>query len=351
MNQEPIWKDPERDYLDRRSRGGKRQQRWAESLLLAAGVALGAGVLEGGARMAATARSSRGGYSPVRGHRSREPRNAAGYRDVEHATEKPPGVRRAVFVGDSFTYGVGVLLDDTYPKRAERGLSAARSETWESIVLAVPGIDTEEEEVILDHEGFNYSPDLVVLGYVLNDAEDPNAAERRRAAEWTRAEEATRNPPIWRRSSILSLIADRLHATRENRARIENHLALYRDGAPGFTAVRKSIDAMAARCRERGVPFVVVLFPLFANPLDDQYPFASVHAKMAAVVRSTGATLVDLLPYYRGMDWRLLVVEGARDEHPNELAHRIAAQALLAALEPLHLQAAQPVAGPPPRIH
>ena len=67
---------------------------------------------------------------------------------------------------------------------------------------------------------------------------------------------------------------------------------------------------------------------------------AAVHQKVATVARSAGATVVDLLPYYRGMDWHLLVVEGALDEHPNELAHRIAAQALLAALEAVRLHAA-----------
>jgi hypothetical protein len=287
----------------------------------------------------------------VRGRKSREPINSAGYRDVEHTKEKPPGVRRVVFVGDSFTYGVGVLLDDTYARRTGRGLSSDRSEPWESIVLATPGIDTEQEEVILEQEGFAYSPDLVVLGYVLNDAEDPGAAEQRRARAWTEAEEEKRLQPFWRRSALLSLIADRLHATRENRDRIRNHLDLYREGQPGFVAVRKSIDAMANRCRAAGVPFVVVLFPLFANPLDEHYPFASVHEKVGAIVRSAGATVVDLLPYYRGMDWHLLVVEGARDEHPNELAHRIAAQALLSVLESTALPPLSRMARVPARIH
>ena len=131
----------------------------------------------------------------------------------------------------------------------------------------------------------------------------------------------------------MRLIADRLTATRENRARIENHLALYREGAPGFQGVKRSIERLARTCREKRIPFVVVIFPLFANPLDASYPFASIHETISALCRSTGVGFVDLLPYYRGMDWRLLVVEGARDEHPNELAHRIAAQALLTSLD------------------
>lgn len=127
-------------------------------------------VLEGLAWLAERAQPPKGGYSPVRGGRSHEPMNSAGYRDVEHPKEKPAGVRRAVFVGDSFTYGAGVLLDDTYPKRTERALSISRSEKWESIVMAVPGVGTAEEAKTIEDEAFAYSPDVLVLGYVLNDA-------------------------------------------------------------------------------------------------------------------------------------------------------------------------------------
>jgi hypothetical protein len=43
--------------------------------------------------------------------------------------------------------------------------------------------------------------------------------------------------------------------------------------------------------------------------------------------------VVDLLPFYRTVDWKLLVVDGAADEHPNEIAHRIAAQAIAKAID------------------
>ena len=52
-----------------------------------------------------------------------------------------------------------------------------------------------------------------------------------------------------------------------------------------------------------------------------------------------GAKVVDLLPYYRGLRWELLVVDGVNDEHPNEIAHRIAAQTLLKALDDVVPQA------------
>ena len=252
MTNEPA--STERAYHDQRRYARVSRPRVGEWLLLLLGLSLATLALEGAARVARSAEPEKGGYSPVRGHRSREPMNATGYRDVEHVRQKAAGVHRAIFVGDSFTYGVGVLFDDTYPKRTERALSTERSEEWESIVLAVPGIGAEEEAAIVENEALGYAPDVVILGFVLNDAEDANAAERRRAADWTNAEAEKRNPPLWRRSVLLSLVADRHHATRENRQRIENHLALHREGAPGFLGARKALDRIAMACRGRGVP-------------------------------------------------------------------------------------------------
>jgi len=42
-----------------------------------------------------------------------KPENSRGYRDVERELAKAPGSRRALALGDSFTWGVGVEFDDT----------------------------------------------------------------------------------------------------------------------------------------------------------------------------------------------------------------------------------------------
>jgi len=321
---------PETFVLASSAAMGPRPRRFAEVALLLCATAVGGLGLEGAVRLGVPPPLRHHGYPIVRGGASFRPENSAGYRDVEHPKKKPKGVHRAVFVGDSFTYGAGVLFDDTYAQRVARSMTADRGEPWEAVVLAVPGIATPREAEIVRNEAFEYEPDLLFVGYVLNDAEIPGAGEQKRAEEWLQGmSDAEGRPAFWRRSALLSLIADRLRATRENRERIENYLAIYRDDSPGYQAVVKGLTEIAALAREHQVPLIVAVFPLFGNPLDHTYPFESIHRKLEALCRPLGVIYVDLLPYYRGLDWKLLVVEGGADEHPNEVAHRIAAEALL----------------------
>jgi hypothetical protein len=195
----------------------------------------------------------------------------------------------------------------------------------------------------LEAEGLAYGPDVVILGYVLNDSEDESAAEARRAADWLADRQPPPPRPLLDRSALLRVVRTRLWATTENRRRVEGFRSMYAPSYPGWVAAQRALRAMGGACRQRGVPFVVVVFPLFGSPLDDGYPFADVHAAVTKAAADAGAKVVDLLPFYRGLRHDLLVVDGANDEHPNEIAHRIAAQTLRKGLEGV-----LPAAGPEP---
>ncbi len=197
-------------------------------------------------------------------------------------------------------------------------------------------MNTAEEAGLLADEGLAYRPDAVILGYCLNDSEDAQGWERRRAREWAEARAARRSgqaPPLLERSALYRFVRDRLWATLQNRRFVENFRTQYADDYPGWRAGRAALADMGARCRERRVPLLVAVFPLFGSPLDERYPFADLHEKVARAAGEAGASVVDLLPVYRGVRWELLVVDAENDEHPNEIAHRMAATAILAALD------------------
>jgi hypothetical protein len=306
--------------------------RRAELILLAATVIALLLVGEAAVRLLAAGRPRATGYAPVNtNRRAMRPQNSLGYRDLERTIAKPPGTRRVVSLGDSFAWGASVEFEDAYPQRLERALTRRRGEPWQVVNLARPGMNTVDEEGQLRTEGLAYGPDVCLLGFVLNDSEDEQAAEARRAADW--AEGRAHPSGLLHRSALFSLIQTRLWATAENRRRITGYKSMYADGAPGWIASRRALKQMGALCRERGVPLVVAIFPLFGNPLDERYPFVEIHAEVAQAAAEAGAKVLDLLPVYRGLRWDILVVDGVDDEHPNEIAHRIAAGAILHALD------------------
>jgi len=302
--------------------------RRAELLLLLGSVAFFLVVAEAAVRLLAADRPAPTGYAPVNTNRRYgRPKNSHGYRDLERTLAKPPGARRVLSLGDSFAWGASVEFEDAYPQRLERGLRRRRREAWQVVNLALPGMNTVDEAAQLESEGMAYEPDVVLLGFVLNDSEDATAAEARRAREWAEPKEKPRGPLD--HSALFRLVSARLWATAENRRRVTGYKSMYGDDAPGWIAARKALAGMGARCREKGVPFVVAIFPLFGNPLDARYPFPEIHAKVTQAAGEAGAKVIDLLPAYRGLRWELLVVNGVDDEHPNEIAHRIAANVIL----------------------
>src|SRR5262245_22546779 len=306
--------------------------RRAELLLLTLSVLVFLFVAEGAVRLLGAGRPQPTGYAPVNtNRRAMRPQNAHGYRDRERALAKPAGVHRVVSLGDSFAWGASVEFEDAYPQRLERGLTRRRGEPWEVVSLALPGMNTVDQAAQLADEGLAYAPDVVLLGFVLNDSEDAQAAETRRAEDWLRARQERRG--LLDHSALFRLVAGRVRATAENRRRISGYRSMYAPDAPGWVASREALARMGAICRARGVPFVVAIFPLFGNPLDDSYPFAEVHRTIAQAAAGAGAKVVDLLPVYHGLRWDLLVVDGVDDEHPNEIAHRIAAGVLLHAMD------------------
>jgi hypothetical protein len=322
-----------------------------EVLLLLFSILLFVGLAEVALRLTGMGSPKPTGYAPVDTKRKgMAPTNSRGYRDLERVIPKPPGVHRLVSLGDSFAWGASVEFDDTYLQRVGRGLERRRpGERWEVIQLAQPGMNTVEQASQLVEEGLAYGPDAVVLGFVLNDSEDENAAEERRARDWVqqKRERKSRVRRLLNQSVLYRLVSGRIDATLENRLRLSAYRSQFGADYPGWVACQKALKLMGNVCREKGIPFVVMIFPLFGQPLDESYPFTEIHGLIAHAAGEAGARVVDLLPFYRGLRWDVLVVDGADDEHPNEIGHRIAAGALLRALEDVVPRAPDPGAPAP----
>ena len=98
--------------------------------------------------------------------------NAQGLRaERDFPYEKPPGTKRILCLGDSFTVGYEVSFEDCYASVMEKDLLAAGRKV-EVLNAGVSGFSTAEECLYLERELHKYSPDVVVVGFFKNDYAD-----------------------------------------------------------------------------------------------------------------------------------------------------------------------------------
>lgn len=279
-------------------------------------------------------------------------RNSLGYRDFEHQVGKPPGVFRILVLGDSFTEGGGVGADDVWPKRLERLLNLYRGrngQRYEVVSMAASGSSTPRQLGILLGQGLRFSPDLVVVGYCLNDPEDEDDhrgaainprlifrdyGARSAAARW-----------LSRRSALYRLVVARLRNNRINDWTLAYYRDIYRDDYPGWRKARAALEGFGKLRDERGIPVAALVFPLLSWSLDDSYPLAYAHDAVRRAFDAAKLPFLDLFPVYRGLEHTTLEAVPGRDPHPNDVAHRLAAEALLEWLDAQGLLPGGPLAG------
>lgn len=102
--------------------------------------------------------------------------NSNGFRDYEYHKDKGSTTFRILVLGDSFTFGIGVDMEETYPKLLEKMLNRHLGEKgpqkYEVINAGADGYGTEQEYLYLENLGNQYRPDLVIIGLYSNDVTD-----------------------------------------------------------------------------------------------------------------------------------------------------------------------------------
>ncbi len=84
--------------------------------------------------------------------------NSEGWPDTEHVKEKPTGVYRILFLGDSFVENFQVPFEKRFAQQLQKKLGTK----VETITLGRGNTGTAQQYLILKNYGLNYHPDLVV---------------------------------------------------------------------------------------------------------------------------------------------------------------------------------------------
>jgi len=176
--------------------------------------------------------------------------NSLGFRDTrEYALQKSPGTFRILVLGDSVTFGHGAVYETSYPYLLEQRLREWRPDVkWEVWNLGGPGYNTADELAYLNEVGERYQPDLVIVGFFLNDFTghdpdaSPTAAARLRSAIMRTMQRHVYSTEFYKR--VYLTLQFRLFESKENQQRLtflDEEAALL-----GRPAVQESAQRLSA---------------------------------------------------------------------------------------------------------
>ncbi|HLV37165.1 MAG TPA: SGNH/GDSL hydrolase family protein [Spirillospora sp.] len=246
--------------------------------------------------------------------------NSAGLRNTDEIRD---GVVRILAIGDSFTYGMYVHNQETFPARLEEVLNQRLENRVQVLNAGVPGYTIADELSYLLDKGLALEPDVVVLGVYTNDIFDFYPPVR----------EVLARPVLLASASGLEIPEEQDSFLRENlalynallqlrgqygQARIEQQInrvtptieGLHRvyqdltflrpqDFPDEWAAYERNLREMIALLQERQIPLVIVAFPDVAQlPVEGGLPDVP-QQMLARIADETGTPFVDLLPVFR----------------------------------------------------
>lgn len=252
--------------------------------------------------------------------------NNEGFRDARpFPKEVPAGMRRVCFIGDSFTFGHGIKnVADRFSDITAANLE--RKQPGEFLVsnIGEAGIDLLlVDNLVRKSVESGYRIDVLVYVLCLNDIEgfDPRSQETYKKFGLYGS-----NLFLFRDTYFLNLLHYRVQQARlpEIRDYYSHIQEFYRAGA--WDRMRTKFDDFHDFCREHDIDLRVAVFPFLHN-LGPDYPFDAAHERIVEFCKEQDISCLDLKPVLLPHVAEGLTVNRF-DAHPNERAHRLAAEAI-----------------------
>lgn len=251
------------------------------------------------------------------------------FRNRSYQSEKAPGVFRIMVLGDSYTWGSGLHPEDAYPDRLEHRLGDLVSDIeFEVVNWSRPGWNTDREWQSIRKPLSFWSPDLLILGFVFNDAELENLTREQWARIRAQVPDSGLGGWLYGHSRAVSGLYDVFENRRVRERLVDYHHGLFED-PEGWQKCLQALANLRDRAAGLEIPFLVVVFPIFNSQLDENYRYHELHRLMRQTTAEMGIESLDLRRAYRRIDPNRLAVTPFTDPHPSEFAQRIAADAIM----------------------
>jgi lysophospholipase L1-like esterase len=266
--------------------------------------------------------------------------NSLGMRGPEMIATKPDSLLRVAIVGDSVSFGLGVENEETFPSLLQSMLNErcrGRARRYEVLNLAVTGYSSQDESVVVRSKALLHRPDLLIVGYYLNDPEDEPVQQLHLYF---------RPPQWWEHSHLLRFLAREKRSADQLRyggGDLFRHL--HADPAK-WRNVLRAFDDIRESTRAQNVKVLLAVLPTLYRseasepPSDpaahtsstwsrwDEYPYRDIHHQVIEAAAHADFETIDLLDAYAASGRAPIELRGDGD-HPNAAGHAILARALM----------------------
>ena len=255
--------------------------------------------------------------------------NSMGFRGPELSSTLDPGRPRVLFLGDSILFGPGLDYNETITSR----LSQNFRHRVEFINAGVPGMSIKDEVDFFEEKVEPLKPDLVLLGYYLNDPVRSIVLTEEYGDLkdfWTRNIVAIR-----RRSALANRIWEGITAARlikthkmnagwvqmfhdrkwvTDRAVYDKIIELAADdfGAgwdeKSWVTVETQLTRLKALCLEREIPVAVIIFPVSLQ-IESHAADDDPQKRIIQIANKNQLPVFDLLPSLRAGPTELLLYD------------------------------------------
>ena len=263
--------------------------------------------------------------------------NSWGRREREFDRVAPENTYRIAVIGDSITFGQGILEEERFTNRLERELADSKIQ-FQVLNFGYSGTDFVHH-IKMIKKVLKLNPDFILLQWYVNDFEGPK--QQGRPSCRNLAPTLKLHIRLHQSSALYYVLNAGWHALQNYMGTVEtyenymNHRFLDPNSESSKYALAK-FKKILHLASNRNVPIGMVLFPRLRPYLANNYPFDYLHERVILICKKNRIPYVDLREDFKpfGSDIRRLHVN-RYDAHPNGFANEIAAKRILEVFGPI----------------
>ena len=260
--------------------------------------------------------------------------NRCGVRGVDPASTPPPGARRILVLGDSFTFGAWVEEEETFVSRLEAELNQRFENpvgpAVEVMNGGLPGSLTHDWLALYEKVRAEFNPDVILIVFFLRDGTRTDSIGqffgpiRDEIVAVNRASLSYRWFHLWR---VVKDARDRRRVGGDYTRAINRSYVGDAGETEEWRNAQRNLRKLVELANADSANVGLAIFPVLVE-LNDAYPFQAACDAIADFAGAEGIPVHDLLDAFRGEGAPSLWISPL-DQHPNARAHAIAADSLL----------------------